>query len=341
MIETMFRTWDLPQADRFDAWCAQAALTHAPVEMTSAYRANYRGMQHVLQFSELTVYTTQWQPAALSRTRTLIHRSDPERYHLSLIKRGTVVATIDGREAVYGPHGLRTHLTYRPLEMNLGADGTGVEGVSVEIPRTALPLSPAQVERVIGRPMTAAEGTGALLAAFLNTLTAQPGSCTAADAARLEPVLVDLLALLFAHELDTAQSLPPETHHRTLLLRVRAFIRQHLQDPDLTPATIAAAHHISLSHLHRLFKPAPPTVAAYIRHQRLERIRQELSDPARRAWPIHRIAAHWGFAHHAAFTRAFRSAYGITPREYRNSMTCEDGQDGKDDEIRAGRFAPL
>ncbi|MBD3008510.1 hypothetical protein [Streptomyces sp. 5-10] len=83
--------------------------------MASAYGADYRGRQHVLQFSELTVYTTHWQPATISRTRTMIRRADPECYHLSLVKRGTVVTTLDGRQARYGLYGLRTHLTYRRL----------------------------------------------------------------------------------------------------------------------------------------------------------------------------------------------------------------------------------
>ncbi|MBG0850427.1 AraC family transcriptional regulator [Streptomyces spinoverrucosus] len=324
MIETMFRTEDLPSADRFDAWCERLALTHAPSDLTSAHQAGYRGTQHLLQFNELTVHTMQWQPAFARRNQALIHLSDPDRYHLSLIRRGTVVATIDDQEAVYGPCALRTNLTYRPIEVNLGADGTEVECVSMEISRAAFPLPPARMERVIGRPMTAMEGTGALLAAFLNTLTSQPGSYTPADAARLEPILLDLLASLFAHELDVVETLPPETHHRTLLLRVRAFIRQHLHDPGLTPTAIAAVHHISVSQLHRIFREralaegGPSTVMGYIRAQRLERARRDLADPALRTRPVGEIAHRWGFTHHVVFTRAFRAAYGIPPRDYRH-----------------------
>jgi AraC-like DNA-binding protein len=132
-------------------------------------------------------------------------------------------------------------------------------------------------------------------------------------------VAVDLLSALFAHALDAGGFLPPETHRQTLVLRIRTFVQQHLHDPQLTPRTIAAVHNISVSYLHRLFENEDDTVAAWIRRQRLERARRDLADPALHAAPIHTIATRWGFTHAADFTRAFRTAYGIPPRDYRNS----------------------
>ncbi|MYU09390.1 hypothetical protein GTZ78_01475 [Streptomyces sp. SID8361] len=87
----------------------------------------------------------------------------------------------------------------------------------------------------------------------------------------METVLLGLVTVVFARELDAAEHLPPEGHRRILILPVRALIRRHLHDPALTPAVIAAAHHILAIHLHRLFQPERDTFAAYFRHQRLER----------------------------------------------------------------------
>jgi len=101
-------------------------------------------------------------------------------------------------------------------------------------------------------------------------------------------------------------------------LRIRAFIQHHLADPDLTPRTIAAAHHISLSYLHRLFQDEQFTIAAWIRHQRMEHARRDLADRKLLPIPIHAIAARWGFHRATDFTRTFRSTYGIAPRDYRH-----------------------
>lgn len=108
-------------------------------------------------------------------------------------------------------------------------------------------------------------------------------------------------------------------------LRVQEFIRQNLHDPGLTPPLIAAAHHISLSYLHRLFQQQTQgeTVAAWIRSRRLEGTHRDLVDPMLRATPIHSIATRWGFPRASDFTRAFRTAYGVSPREHRFGATTE------------------
>ncbi|MQA94396.1 MAG: helix-turn-helix domain-containing protein [Streptosporangiales bacterium] len=59
------------------------------------------------------------------------------------------------------------------------------------------------------------------------------------------------------------------------------------------------------------------TVGGWIRHRRLERCRKEMLDPAHRQCPIAAIAVRWGFASAAHFSRAFRDAYGVAPRDYR------------------------
>ncbi|WP_442932294.1 helix-turn-helix domain-containing protein [Micromonospora sp. NBC_01699] len=76
------------------------------------------------------------------------------------------------------------------------------------------------------------------------------------------------------------------------------------------------------SYLHRLFQEEQLTVSAWIRHQRMKRVRLDLADPTQRAAPIHRVAARWGFIDQAAFRRAFRRAfrhaYGLSSRDYRH-----------------------
>nr|WP_233518294.1 helix-turn-helix transcriptional regulator [Streptomyces corynorhini] len=85
-----------------------------------------------------------------------------------------------------------------------------------------------------------------------------------------------------------------------------------------TARTVAAAHHISVSYLHRLFRDQDTTVAALLRQVRLEGARADLTDPALRDMSVHLIAARWGFASRSAFTRAFHAAYGMAPCDHRH-----------------------
>ncbi|MFE7532161.1 helix-turn-helix domain-containing protein, partial [Kitasatospora sp. NPDC057542] len=124
---------------------------------------------------------------------------------------------------------------------------------------------------------------------------------------------------------DAEDAVPPESRRRALVQRVRAFVRTHLHEPDLSPGAVAAAHHISVSYLHRLFEGEEETVAAWIRRQRLERARRDLADPALAATPVHVIAARCGFPRAADFSRAFRGAYGLPPRDFRHGAVTAGG----------------
>lgn len=53
--ETVFRTEDLPGADRFDYWCERIGRTHAPLDLYSAYAADYQAHQRVLELGALHV----------------------------------------------------------------------------------------------------------------------------------------------------------------------------------------------------------------------------------------------------------------------------------------------
>lgn len=84
---------------------------------------------------------------------------------------------------------------------------------------------------------------------------------------------------------------------------------------------IAAAHHISVRYLHRLFEAEDKTVASWIRGRRLERSRLDLLDPALAGRPVSAIGARWGFTSAIHFSRAFRAVYGLPPGEYRMTNT--------------------
>ncbi|WP_143677314.1 helix-turn-helix domain-containing protein, partial [Streptomyces scabiei] len=52
-----------------------------------------------------------------------------------------------------------------------------------------------------------------------------------------------------------------------------------------------------------------------------EGARRDLADPNLASTPVHTIATRWGMVRPSDFTRAFRSAYGVSPMEYRARET--------------------
>ena len=269
----------------------------------------------VLELGAVYVWPTAFQSVSFHRTPKLIRQADPELLHMTIVASGTMGMVHAGQESVPGPGELCVVDFSQPFDSHAGP----VKGVGVEIPKQMLTLTGNKVNKLLGHRISAREGFGGLLAQFLTSVTTDTGSFRPSDGPRLGTILLDLVSGLFAHELHADNTLTPETRRRTLTLRIQAFIQQHLADPQLTPDAIAAAHHISLSHLHRLFREeGTTTVAAWIRRQRLERTRRDLTDPALRHTAIHQVATRWGFTHPADFTRAFRTHYGMPPRDYRH-----------------------
>ncbi len=78
---------------------------------------------------------------------------------------------------------------------------------------------------------------------------------------------------------------------------------------------IAAAHHISVRYLYKLFETDMPGqgVADWIRQRRLERCQRDLLDPALQGRPVNAIEARWGLADAASLSRMLRTAYGVPP----------------------------
>jgi AraC-like DNA-binding protein len=188
-----------------------------------------------------------------------------------------------------------------------------------------LPRPPHLLRVLLGRGLSGREGTGALLTEFLVGLDRQAETLQPSDAPRLGTVVLDLVSAWFAQVLDAEAALPQETRRRVTAQRIQAFIRQNLHDPELTPSSIAAAHHISRSYLYRIFQQQSQgeTVAAWIRSRRLENAHRDLADSSLRTTPVHAVAARWGFPRASEFTRAFRTAYGLSPKEYRLQALSE------------------
>jgi AraC-like DNA-binding protein len=251
----------------------------------------------------------------------MVRRSAIELYHLTLLLDGGPALDHAGWSGMFGPRDLHLADSSRLYDLRSLDDRECrfVRGVGVDLPKALLSVPADRVGGLLGRPLSGREGIGALLAEFLIGLDQQAETLQSSDAPRLGRVLLDLTSAWFAQLLETDAALSREIYQQVTVERLLAFMRQNLHDPELTPPVIAAAHHISLSYLHRIFQQQRQgeTVAAWIRSRRLEGARRDLADPALRATPIHVIAARWGLPRASDFTRAFRAAYGLSPKECR------------------------
>lgn len=274
------------------------------------------------RFGAIQVNLVTSVPLIVRRTPKLIRRSAPDLLKLvtPVHGYGGLVVIQDGRQAhLERPGDFALYDTRRPFEIRTVdvEEGSLAQVVTMHFPSTLLPVPPSQLKHLTAVPMGPCQGIGALTSKLLTQVAHSIDEYTPVEAARLSTAALEVLATRLAHELDRDGWVPPETHRHALLVRIYTFIQEHLGDPKLSPGTIAAAHHVSLRYLHKLFQEEGATVAGWIRARRLEACRRDLADPALASRPVASIAARWGFSSAAHFSQVFRGAHGIPPGEYR------------------------
>jgi AraC family transcriptional regulator len=99
---------------------------------------------------------------------------------------------------------------------------------------------------------------------------------------------------------------------------VKRYIREHINEP-LDRKVLAAVVGFSIAHFHRIFAIyAGESVATYVRRVRLERAGRKLRMGA---VDITEVALAAGYKTHAAFGKAFKRQFGLSPGEFRQ-LSC-------------------
>jgi AraC-like DNA-binding protein len=320
-VSALIRTDEVPAADRLDFLHDMVATTWVPMECRPERHGEIRGEFRVSGLGAMQVVVMEVMPLAVHRTPPLISQADPDMLKLVLVCGGnTCTVAQDGRVAPLSAGEFAIYDTRRPYVADCGVSGTGpLQMMTFMFPPSLLPLPRNRIGQLAGVRFKPGAGLGDLTSQFLLQLARNIDHYSPAEAARLSTAALEVLATRMARELDVRDWGTPETRRHAQLTTVQAFIQRHLGDPRLSPAMIAAAHHMSLRSLHQLFHDEGLTVAGWIRRRRLECCRRELSDPVLASRPVAAIAARWGFSSPGDFSRAFRAVHGLPPAEYRMS----------------------
>jgi AraC-like DNA-binding protein len=130
----------------------------------------------------------------------------------------------------------------------------------------------------------------------------------------------DLLAAMVAHcarEPRRGPSTGQRLGHRRILVRARAYIAAHLDEPIAFDA-LAAAAGASRRTLYRAFLALmEETPSLYVRRLRLHRIRNDLASPEEASTSIVLIAAKWGVGEPGRLAGWYRELFDELPSETR------------------------
>ncbi len=311
-------TAPVPQRERFALWREALSSTHETTLPEDGDPTRFSAFARAWNLGASLVIETRATAQILSRTAAAIRADQVDHYIFRLQRGGRWRGDADGRAADAEPGGVMV----LDMARTTTAQGTDIDNINVLLPRDALDslLPPFDMH---GMPL---HGAMAVLlrnhlVALVETLPHIPRD----HAAEVAQATCRLVAACLAPSRElAARAEAPLSLAR--LTEVRRYIDRHLTAPALTPDAICKALGMSRSTLYAACEPRGG-VAAFIQRRRLERVHALLSEPRERR-RISDIAYQHGFVSKAHFSRAFRNAFGVTPREARGGASPPPATDG-------------
>ncbi len=262
----------------------------------------------------LTICSARATAVTIHRTARLARKDEEPAVFLGLQMTGTSLVVQNGRECLLGPGDFAVYESTAPYTLLFDA---GVDHHFLRFPRAALALPERLLRDVSAVPLGADDPVARLAFTYFAQLAASDALHQGAHADAVVEPSVELLraALASRHGADSLARAPLEA---TLSLRITRYIREHLAEPDLSAARIAAAHGISVRRLYAVLSRSGITLGDWIRTRRLAECRRELAGPNGRLRTVAAIGRRWGFADATHFSKVFKRAYGMPPRDWRD-----------------------
>lgn len=253
-------------------------------------------------------------PHLVERTTTNIAAGGSGYFKLNMLLSGSGVLVQDGKEVLIRPGDLALYDTSRPYSLMFD---DVVSNLVMMFPKDRLSLPASIVEQLTAVSLGGDTALGSMVTSLLaqvpSTITSLPlhtrGQVAQSGLDMLEALLSTVLGV------ESGGGDPRQMQLEKIYRHIDANLAE-----DLTPGSIAAAHFMSIRHLHDLFTDTDTTVATLIRDKRLERSRSDILDPALSGRTIAAVAADCGFCDPAHFSRVFRARFGVSPSQLRRNM---------------------
>jgi AraC-like DNA-binding protein len=288
---------------------AVASSILVPLRVTTSTNAEFRARVDSAHVGPVAVARIRGTPHQVSREARSISSTDSELLKVTLYRSGPAYVTQDDRRYCANPGDLVVFDTGRPYELSV-LDICDV--VVVGLPRAMLGVNAELLSRCVATPQPCDSGTRAVIAAFLSGLADHIDDLPGMSGIHVADALASLIITAFAEA-------TPELVEVTTDLadRIIVYALANLGDPALSVESVARRHGISVRYLHKLFRRRGLTFAAWVRRERLTRIRRDLLDPALATRTTAVIAARWGIHDPGHLSRALKKEFGLAAAEIR------------------------
>jgi AraC-like DNA-binding protein len=313
-----FSTNSVPHPKRIGYWNDLSCNTFTGVGVDPARNVDFSAQLSRLKLESVCIADVRSSASIVRHTDGHVSRLRDEPFfllHLQL--KGRSANCQGGREAILQPGDATICDTGRPWTLTFDENA---RFLVCRLPTSKMRERIRKVDDLPGIAWRRSAGGLAVLPSFLQTLLLQAGQAENTNWLEdIDTTVIDLVAMSCRASLgDNTASRAPSARYG-LVLR---FVTQCLSDPRLDVNLVAAHFGLGARSIQKLFAAHGTTLSAHVSRQRLQYAAARLAEPGKRS--ITEIALDAGFNDLTYFGRAFRNAFGMSPREYRQGIHQTD-----------------
>ncbi|WP_027351118.1 helix-turn-helix domain-containing protein [Halotalea alkalilenta] len=308
----VFDTREALGKERQDYWREAISQTFVPLECRIE-SSDYHCRLQSRTLADIALVEVQGAPQTVKRTLGALRQYRDDVILLSMVRCGRTGVVQMGREAALGRGEFALYDTRVPYELHLNGE---FQQLVVQFPRQHLQRRLGRFDDLTAISFGGGHPLSALIESFLIGLFQLPETLPDQQQRHLIEQAMDLLATVIADG-----SGQPAQAAGALLFQIKMLIDDHLSEPDLSVGAVARRFNITPRYLSMLFQKEGQTFGRYLLASRLRKCAGALRDRRARHGSISDVAYRWGFSDPAYFSREFKKAFGMTPRDYRREVT--------------------
>ncbi len=302
-----------PERQRPDFWSSLVRDLHHRVDFVPLVDSTYTGELKRFRIDGFQLVDYICEPSIYVRHESHIRADGGHDFEFLVPLNGPKLFEHMGRVGICRPG---QFLLIDPTEpYNLRQDST-LSAILFRTPRRLLEQRLPDARGACGRVHDGSIGLAKIALDVNRSIAAQAPQLLGHQFVQACHTLIDLLALSIEGSSDL-QSVGSQTR-ACVLRRIKRYIDDNLGHPDLSTPALARQMGISERYVQSLFKEAGTTARDYVRETRLNMCDRRLRSESAGHKTITQISFDCGFSDSAYFSTAFRSKFGVSPKQVKH-----------------------
>jgi AraC-like DNA-binding protein len=313
-VRTVFKLDDVPVGGRFSLYRDVVESFYIPIGVSCESPQTFNAWVDGNDIGDISIGTCFLSAQSVSRKPEHIRRSEDDRLKLIMPLSGAIFSEQGPNRSLTGPGGFYLTDPTGPYEERIVDDMTFVY---VLLPRSYFTGRMRSIEKVTASSFACQSPCALLAANYISGLSKISNNIEGQGAERLGAIALDLISMALWERAGSIGT-NATAHRSTLFQWARSFIELQLHDSNLSLGVVAAAMGVSTRYISDVLSEGGVSFERYVLRERLTRCARRLGDPTFARHTIERVARENGFQNAAHFSRSFKQAYGMPPRDYRN-----------------------